>query len=83
MAGKVLEATVIKMLIALRDPIIIFSVITSWMTFAILNREPTTTQTAADDWKDGTWNFVWTVNLSMAIFITMLAGLVVMKYVIN
>lgn len=82
MAGKALEATAIKFLLALRDPIIIFNAVTLWMTFAILNRpavamtvDEATTAKEAD-------GFIWTTTLIMSIFFTLLSGLVVMKYVV-
>jgi hypothetical protein len=82
MAGKVLEATVIKLLISLRDPIILFNVVTSWMTFAVLNRPVAATiadETAAKE-GDG---FIWWTSLIMSIFVTILTGLVVAKYILS
>lgn len=80
MAGKLIEAGVIKILIALRDPLILFNVVTAWMTFAVLNRPASTTTAEAETAKEGT-EFVWTINLITSIFLTILAGLVIMKYV--
>ena len=80
MAGKLIEAGVIKILIALRDPLILFNVVTAWMTFAVLNRPASTTKEEAETAKEGT-EFVWTINLITSIFLTILAGLVIMKYV--
>jgi uncharacterized membrane-anchored protein len=81
MAGKVLEASVIKILIALRDPIILFNVITSWMTFAVLNRPVAATVQAETTAKEGD-GFIWWTSLIMSIFITILIGLVFAKYVL-
>ena len=81
MAGKLIEAGVIKILIALRDPLILFNVVTAWMTFAILNRPAvamTADEAATEKEGDG---FIWTINLITSIFLTILAGLVIMKYV--
>jgi hypothetical protein len=82
MAGKVLEATVIKMLIALRDPIILFNVVTTWMTFAVLNRPVAATVADEKAAKEGD-SFIWWQSLIMSIFITILSGLVVAKYVLS
>jgi hypothetical protein len=73
MAGRAIEGGIFSILTTLKDPLVIFSLITSWMTFSVLNRPVGEPKDEISDW-------VWGVNLGESIFITLWAILVILKY---
>ena len=63
----------LKVVTYFRDPIIIVSVILSWMTFSVLNRP-------VGELEDGFSNAVWWINGTVSIVLSALTILVILKY---
>jgi hypothetical protein len=74
MAAKITEEIIYRIFLAIKDPLILFNFATAWITFSVLNRpvgEP----------RDQIFDFTWSWNLFVAIFLTIWSLLLGLKII--
>jgi hypothetical protein len=74
MAAKITEEIMYRFLLVLKNPIVLVNFATAWITFSVLNRpvgEP----------RDEIFNFTWSWNLFVAIFLTIWSLLLGLKII--